>query len=53
MFEVELEAKTKEEALKLATEKLNASESEIIYHKSNHSYRFSRTDKRIPKSNHY
>ena len=32
MFEVELEAKTKEEALKLATEKLNASESEIIYH---------------------
>ncbi len=32
MFEVELEAKTKEEAIKLATEKLNASESEIIYH---------------------
>ena len=32
MFEVEFEAKTKEEALKLATEKLNASESEIIYH---------------------
>ena len=32
MNEVILEAKTKEEAIKLATEKLNASESEIIYH---------------------
>ncbi len=32
MNEVVLEAKTKEEAIKLATEKLNASESEIVYH---------------------
>ncbi len=32
MNEVILEAKTKEEAIKLATEKLNASESEIVYH---------------------
>ena len=31
MKEVVLEAKTKEEAIKLATEKLNASESEIVY----------------------
>lgn len=32
MFEVELEAKNKEEAIRLACEKLNASESEIVYH---------------------
>ncbi len=32
MKEVVLEAKTREEAIKLATEKLNASESEIVYH---------------------
>lgn len=32
MFEVELEAKSKEEAIRLACEKLNASESEIVYH---------------------
>ncbi len=32
MKEVEIEAKTKEEALKKAMENLNASESEIIYH---------------------
>lgn len=32
MFEVELEAKSKEEAIRLACEKLNASENEIIYH---------------------
>lgn len=32
MFEVELEAKSKEESIKLACEKLNASESEIVYH---------------------
>lgn len=32
MFEVELEAKSKEEAIRLACEKLNACESEIVYH---------------------
>ncbi len=32
MFEVELEAKSKEEAVRLACEKLNASENEIVYH---------------------
>ena len=32
MLEVVLEAKSKEEAIRLATEQLNASESEIVYH---------------------
>lgn len=32
MFEVNVEAKSKEEAIRLACEKLNASESEIVYH---------------------
>jgi spoIIIJ-associated protein len=32
MQEVKIEAKKKEEAIRLATEKLNASESEIVYH---------------------
>jgi spoIIIJ-associated protein len=32
MQEVKLDAKTKEEAVRLATEKLNANETEIVYH---------------------
>lgn len=32
MFEVNVEAKSKEESIRLACEKLNASESEIVYH---------------------